>query len=111
MGAWGYGIYDNDMALDLKGDFDDYLEEGYHITDIFNALKDSWYTKYNCSLLVLADLQLKHLNKIDCDIYHKVMIAIEEELENVSEWREPYARIRKLLEFREKISKYILEEC
>ncbi len=105
MGAWGYGIYDNDTALDLKGDFDGCLEECRNLVDTFNSLKDSWYIKDNWSLLALADLQLKYLKKIDDDIYHKTINAIDEELKNISTWREPNIREQELLNFKEKISK------
>src|SRR3990170_4733969 len=28
MGTWGYGILDNDVAMDIKGDFDEAIEGG-----------------------------------------------------------------------------------
>ncbi len=32
MGVWGYGIYDDDLALDVRGDFKDGLEEGLSVS-------------------------------------------------------------------------------
>jgi hypothetical protein len=105
MGAWGYGIYDNDTAADLVADFEETLKSGKEIYMVFNKLKykNSWYVTENWGVLAFADLQLKHNVVIDSDIYQKAMNAIEEELESIQDWREPQERRDVILQFKEKL--------
>lgn len=66
MGAWGVGIFDNDFALDVKGEVDRCLRAGMSVEDATDAVRaelayhfmdegprpDAW--------LALAALQLEH---------------------------------------------------
>lgn len=65
MGAWGHGLFENDLALDVRGDFEEALDEGLSPADAARAVLD----RYDDVLpdpddgpvvwLVLAALQLE----------------------------------------------------
>lgn len=42
MGTWGYGIFDDDTASDIKGDFEEYIEEGLSITEATEKLLEEY---------------------------------------------------------------------
>lgn len=105
MGAWGYGVYENDGALDLKLEFDKCIENGIGVEETSDEiLQNSYYGTDNSALLALADLQLKHMGKIKDNFRDKVMMALNEELTNIGYWREPEQRRKALLDFKEKIT-------
>jgi hypothetical protein len=100
MGAWGYGVCDNDTALDLVGDFEGMLCD-YSVRVVFDRLKNTWYVNDNWSLLAMSKLQMKYLKKVDNDIYDKTLNVIDDELRLADNWREPMTRQRELLRFKE----------
>lgn len=104
MGAWGYGIYENDGALDLKLDFDECIENGMGVEETSKMLQGSYYVADNCALLALADLQLKHMGKINDNFRDEVMMTLNEELTIIDNWREPEQRRKALLDFKKKIT-------
>ena len=81
MGTWGYGLYDNDTALDIKDEFEDLIKVGKSSRDITNKLIDDyqsmmgdpddepvfWFaladTQCNCGML-LPDVKEKAIDWI-----------------------------------------------
>ncbi|MDP4147032.1 MAG: DUF4259 domain-containing protein [Bacillota bacterium] len=93
MGTWGYGIFDDDTALDIKGDFEEYVEEGLSITDATERIleeykeiiendEDDGPTVY----LALASLQMKH-GELHTDI-KGVALEIIEKGKGLEIWEE-----------------------
>lgn len=83
MGTWGYEILDDDTALDIKGDFEEYLEEGLSVReatenilqeyeDVIEEDEDDSTTVY----LALASLQMKH-GELQADIKEAALEIIE----------------------------------
>lgn len=83
MGTWGYGIFDDDTASDIKGDFEEYIEEGLSITEATEKILEEYQeiieddeddspTVY----LALASLQMEH-GELQADIKEVVLEIIE----------------------------------
>lgn len=66
MGAWGYEIFEDDTACDVRDDFEDYIEQGLSVSEaterILNEYNDSLEDEDEEVLvyLALASLQLEH---------------------------------------------------
>lgn len=102
MGAWGYGIYDNDSALDILSDFEGYgrtktVEE---MINIF--IKDEYYKQNNECLLVMADKCMKNNLKIPFDI----LSVIQEEITGACHYRNPDKRTHILQAFQYEVFNY-----
>lgn len=93
MGAWGYGIFDDDNASDIRGDFEEYIEEGLSITEatekileeyqeIIEEDEDDGPTVY----LALASLQMEH-RELQADI-KEVALEIIESGKGLEIWEE-----------------------
>lgn len=115
MGAWGYGIYDNDTALDALAIIEDYLED--YNNDYQKALikyKENFFPNevvndfYNNAVLLAADIEMKNTNnlKIFKDL---VLQCLEKELQNeiLCSWKDPEKRQEQLLNFKKTIDKYL----
>lgn len=115
MGAWGYGIYDNDKALDALSIIESYVEE--YKEDYVKALlkykneycNDTSTNYYdNDSILLAADVEIEHTCNLD--IFKELVVkSIKEELnkENLSKWSDFEERKKELLKFNNKINKYL----
>lgn len=59
MGTWGTGLYDNDIARDVRGDYIDGLRRGKDGKQLFQSLLDSYRDEPDMTLfwLSLADTQ------------------------------------------------------
>jgi hypothetical protein len=99
MGAWGFGIYDNDTAMDCVAVYEDYLKEGNTVNEAIQKLKSEWFIKENWSILAIVDLQVKNLKYIDDDIKALVNKTIIEEMALIKEWTEPDKRKIELKQF------------
>lgn len=93
MGTWGYGIFDDDTASDIRGDFEEYIEEGLSIgeatenilqeyEDIIEEDEDDSTTVY----LALASLQMEH-GELQTDI-KKIALEIIESGKGLEIWEE-----------------------
>lgn len=82
MRTWGYGIFDDDVAIDLKGSFEDYLGDGLSVHDatekVLEAYKDSIEDEQEGPIvyLALASLQLEH-GDLSGDIKDEALDIIE----------------------------------
>ncbi|MBK1813218.1 DUF4259 domain-containing protein [Clostridium sp. YIM B02505] len=83
MGTWGYGIFDDDTASDIKGDFDEYIKEGLSVTEATESILEEYQeiieedeedgpTVY----LALASLQMTH-GQLQADIKEIALEIIE----------------------------------
>ena len=109
MGAWGCGLYDNDIALDCIDDYEDYLKDSMDKQTAIKELVESWYITDNYSILVIADLLIQNFGKVEDNIKPIIKKAIEEEKANISEWRNPKERKKVLDDFYNKVKPYITE--
>lgn len=62
MGTWGTGLYDNDIARDVRGDYIDGLRRGKDGKQLFQSLLDSYRDEPDMTLfwLSLADTQWEY---------------------------------------------------
>lgn len=66
MGSWGTGIFDDDVALDIRGEFEDALAEGMSVEEATSRILESWREAVegpddgSTISLALAALQLEH---------------------------------------------------
>lgn len=115
MGAWGYGIYDNDGALDAVIDIEDNLKEcNNDYTKALTKYREDYFANGvvtgsdNYAVLLAADMEIKNTNnlKIFKDL---VLQCLEKELskETLSSWNEPEKRQKKLLDFKKTVDKYL----
>lgn len=115
MGAWGYGIYDNDGAMDAVIDIEKNLEE--YSNDYIKALikyKEDYFANGvvtgsdNYAVLLAADIEIKNTGtlKIFKDLT-KECLETELSKEVLSNWKEPEKRQEKLLDFKNIINKYL----
>jgi hypothetical protein len=83
MGTWGYGIFEDDVTSDIKGDFEDYLDEGLTIDEATERILEEYEefieedddvgpTVY----LALAYLQMEY-DSLDNNIKIKALEIIE----------------------------------
>lgn len=104
MGTWGTGIMDDDLALDIKAEFEDALNEGFDVpratSKIFEAFGDLSEDEDEGPILylVLAQLQLEK-NHLLPEVRNKAMQIIENEigLERWEEAGEEQLRERKII--------------
>lgn len=113
MGTWDFGIFDDDIALDLKYQFEDALAEGLSVGDATKSILES--EDYSIDdpddtpviCLALAALQLEH-GALEPAIRDKALAVIDEE-QGRDRWDEEPGgwakRKAALLEFREKLAK------
>lgn len=93
MGTWGYEIFDDDTASDIKGDFEEYIEEGLSITEATEKILEEYQeiieedendspTVY----LALALIQMEH-GELQANI-KKVALEIIESGKGLEIWEE-----------------------
>ena len=99
MGAWGYDIYENDIAMDCIDEYELYIERGYSVRLAIDELKGSSYMDDRDSVLVIADLEFEKFKKIKDDTKEIVITKIKDDILNINEWREPQERLNVLDDF------------
>lgn len=66
MGAWGYGIFDDDTASDVRDNFEEYIEDGLSIADATERILEEYQEEIEDEVdgatiyLALASLQMEH---------------------------------------------------
>lgn len=111
MGAWGYGIYDNDAALDARDIVEDLVDRGLTYEEAFDEAIETvhWILETPPAVLVLADMQIEKLGRLKGEIGDRVLDVIEGELELLDRWEEPLERERVLLNFKRKVEPYYMK--
>jgi hypothetical protein len=89
MGHWGSKIDDNDTASDLMLDFADYIAKGDNPQQALTKLLNSWYGSDNDALLMVAEYYRLYELNLDEELAISLNLVFIEELNNLSNWREP----------------------
>lgn len=108
MGAWGYEIYDNDTALDLKDEFELELNQTdkKKIDKILFDLRESACVEYSEGLFALADLYMENKVPFDIIFFMRILSVLNLEITRVNDWDEPSKRYNVLVDFISKITIY-----
>jgi len=101
MGAWGYGIYDNDTAMDAKYDLEEMKD-----SDIKNLTNLGHLLDENESIYVVIDTFIKKFGKVTDDAWEIFLHAYKEDICNLEPWNEPEKRKEVLEEFYEVVELY-----
>jgi hypothetical protein len=106
VGAWGYGIFENDDAYDVKQKMTKYMKNG---TSALEAMRECM--KEYCLfmddinvVLAIATLEMEH----QCLEPHirKQCLAMIAEQRDEKRWKDPEKRFRVLEEIKQKLLKY-----
>jgi hypothetical protein len=80
MGTWAYGIFDDDITLDLKDVFEEYIEEGLSVPETTKRTleKHPWRFKVDDPrvYLAIASLQIEH-GELQKDVKQAALDIIE----------------------------------
>ncbi|HUC91966.1 MAG TPA: DUF4259 domain-containing protein [Paenibacillus sp.] len=103
MGAWGYGIFDNDDALDIRYRFRRHIRKGLSIDKVTKRCIADFPDPMNdvSVVLALADLQMDH-NMLQPEIKRRALAMIEER-KDIESWVDPNKRINELEAFKQKL--------
>jgi hypothetical protein len=96
MGLWGYGIFENDDACDVRDLFHQMLKQGKNILEATQTCVARWpecLQDFN-AVLAIAALQLER-NSLQPEIKKLCLLGIEENKE-VSSWNDPGKRMKEL---------------
>jgi hypothetical protein len=115
MGAWSYGIFDDDFTSDVRYGFEEHIKQGLSLEEateqIFIDFEDDTQDEYyeQVLYLALAELGLKYRN-ISAEIKNKAIEIIESE-SSLQLWKEVgknELEQRKIIlnELKEKLIKY-----
>lgn len=97
MGTWNAGIFDDDIALDIKAEFDDALAEGMTVKEATKQILESFEDVLEDDeespivYLALAALQLEK-GEIQKNIKKKALQIIESE-QGMERWEEAGAEL------------------
>ncbi len=92
MGTWGTGIFDDDLALDIQGSFEDALAEGLGVATATNRVLEEYaeaaqdHDEGAVVYLALVALQLEH-ETVQDHIREKVLTIIAAG-QGLDRWRE-----------------------
>jgi hypothetical protein len=103
MGAWGYGIFDNDDALDIRDRFRRYIREGLAMEEVTLRCIEDFPDPMNdvSVVLALAALQMEQ-NRLQPEIKRRALTMIEER-KDIASWVDPDRRSRELETFKQKL--------
>lgn len=75
MGAWGYDIWENDLACDIKGDLEEAIEECGNKYDAVKHIFNKWDKKDASveAILALTDIQIEYGIFVS---YHNILKSI-----------------------------------
>lgn len=111
--GWGVGLYDNDAALDIKGEYAKISSETQDeneilecLKTIFSSLLEDEYEK-NIFWMVIADQQIKK-NHLSYEIGNNALNAIENDLKlwNLNRPEKFKNREKEIVKLRKKIEQY-----
>lgn len=96
IGAWGYGVFENDDACDVKDRFNQYINSGMSVVKATEACAKWWpdCLKDINALLAIAALQMER-KSLQPEIKKKCLQMIEVECE-VRQWNNPEKHKREL---------------
>lgn len=108
MGSWGYGIYENDIALEFEDIYERKLASGISKERALSELEEMIYMDYDECILVLADLQIKDKGEL-FGKGEEVIDTIDKLLteDELARWVDPKERVKELNKFRDYVEEYI----
>ena len=94
MGAWGYEIFEDDVACDVKDEFEELCESGLSplestlrlLSEYDYLLDEKEDDEYPIFYLVIASLQLQH-SCLQEDVRNETLFIIENEI-GLDVWKE-----------------------
>jgi len=103
MGAWGYGVFDNDDALDIRHRFERYIKEGCTVTEASERSISDFPDPMNdvCVVLAIAALQLEH-GQLSPQIRERAIHFTTDKI-GLDTWRDQGKRAHELELFRKKL--------
>ncbi|TLS48842.1 DUF4259 domain-containing protein [Paenibacillus antri] len=106
IGAWGYGIFENDDALDIRDRFRRHSREGLPMEEVTKRCMEDFPDPMNdvSVVLALAALQMEQ-NKLQPEIKRRALVMIAERKE-IGSWVNPDKRIRELEVFKQKLLRF-----
>lgn len=106
MGAFGYGIFENDDACDVKNKVSKYMKTGMSAYDsIIKCMKDySLFMDDMNVVLAIAAIEMEH-RCLEPHIKTSCLLMIAEP-RNMKKWMDPGRRLQVLEEFKQKLLKY-----
>lgn len=104
MGAWGYGLYDNDTAADAE-----FVLKEMSDQDLKGLTNMGWLLDYSESVFAVGDYQIRRFGKITKEYFDKFEEYYETELNLLNDWRHPYERERFLVGLFRRFSSYLTE--
>lgn len=116
MGAWGYGIFDDDTSSDIRDDFEEYIEDGLSVNEATERILEEYEEviededDISTVYLALASLQMEH-GELEEEIKSKALDIIDSgkglEIWKESGESELEERKKVLNELKTKILKFI----
>ncbi|WP_028987915.1 DUF4259 domain-containing protein [Thermicanus aegyptius] len=102
MGAWGYGIFDNDDVLDIRDLFRQLVREGLPMKEVTKRCVEDYPDPMNdvAVVLALAALQMEQ-KQLQPEIKRRALQMIEEK-KDIATWNDPEKRKQALEAFRQK---------
>jgi hypothetical protein len=99
MGAWGYGVFDNDINLDFKCLAEREIEKGYDIKKAFDIVSKSEWFYNNQDEIMLAKVYMLNEKAIELTELEKeeLKTAISNLLEETEIYNKPVKRKESLL--------------
>ncbi|MFC0213881.1 DUF4259 domain-containing protein [Paenibacillus chartarius] len=106
MGAWGYGIFDNDDALDIRDRFRRHIRQGLPIEEVTKRCIEDFPDPMNdvSVVLALAALQMEQ-NRLQMEIKARALVMIEDR-KDIASWVDQKKRIRELEAFKQKLLRF-----
>lgn len=92
MKCWGCGIYDNDRSLEFVLNFENLKNSGMPLESIFKVLRNSNYMLDANCILVLADLEHKHLGQVTHRTVVRTTLKKQLTKKALNLWTEPNKR-------------------
>ena len=102
-GAWGYGIFDNDDALDIRDRFRRLVREGLPMEEVTKRCVEDYPDPMNdvAVVLALAALQMEQ-KQLQPETKQRALQMIEEK-KDIATWNDPEKRKQALEAFRQKL--------
>ncbi|MEB3103308.1 DUF4259 domain-containing protein [Ferviditalea candida] len=106
MGAWGFGIFDNDDALDIRDRFRRFVRDGLPMEEVTRQCIADFPDPMNdvSVVLALAALQMEQ-NKLQPEIKKRALALIVER-KDIATWVDQEKRIQELEAFKQKLLRF-----
>lgn len=105
VGAWGYEMFENDDACDVRDKFNKYMKDGMSVPEATQACVQWWPDCLNdtCALLAIAALQMEK-RQLQPEIKRKCLQLIEAKI-GLELWNDPKKRTAVLEAFKQRLLK------